>query len=58
MSMFLADGIREEGFSNPEFREFLRVRLEDFSPDFIESHEYTPERYREKYIREIKVLRK
>ncbi len=58
MSMFLADGIREEGFSNLEFKEFLRVRLEDFSPDFIESHEYTPERYREKYIREIKVLRK
>ena len=58
MSMFLVDGIREEGFAHSEFKEFLRVRLDDFNPDFIEKHNYTPERYKEKYINEIKVLRK
>ena len=45
-------------FSNLEFREFLKIRLDDFNPDFIEKYDYTPDRYREKYIREIKVLRK
>lgn len=58
MSMFLKEGVQEEGFSNPLFKEFLRVRLEDFNPEFIEKHELSSERYREKYIREIKVLRK
>ena len=58
MSMFLKEGVQEEGFSNPLFKEFLRVRLEDFNPEFIERHELSSERYREKYIREIKVLRK
>ena len=29
-----------------------------FNSDFIEKHNYTPERYKEKYISEIKVLRK
>lgn len=58
ISMFLKDGIQAEGFSNPEFKEFLRVRLDEFNPEFIERHEFTPEKYREKYIREIKVLRK
>lgn len=58
MSMFLKEGVQEEGFSNPLFKEFLSVRLEDFNPEFIERHELSSERYREKYIREIKVLRK
>ena len=58
MSMFLKEGVQEEGFSNSLFKEFLRVRLEDFNPEFIERHELSSERYREKYIREIKVLRK
>lgn len=58
MSMFLKEGVQEEGFSNPLFKEFLRVRLEDFNPEFIEKHELSSEKYREKYIREIKVLRK
>lgn len=58
MSIFLKDGVQAEGFSNPLFKKFLRTRLEDFSPEFIEIHGLTPESYREKYIREIKVLRK
>ena len=58
MSMFLKEGIQAEGFSNIEFREFLRTRLEDFNPEFILRHGFTPEVYKEKYISEIKVLRK
>ena len=41
-----------------EFKEFLRTRIDDFNPEFIETHGFTPERYREKYIRDMKVLRK
>ena len=44
--------------SNLEFKEFLRTRIDDFNPEFIETHGFTPERYREKYIRDMKVLRK
>ena len=58
MSMFLKDGVQAEGFSNLEFKEFLRTRIDDFNPEFIETHGFTPERYREKYIRDMKVLRK
>ena len=58
MSMFLKEGIQAEGFSNIEFREFLRSRLDDFNPEFILSHGFSPEKYRDKYISEIKVLRK
>ena len=58
ISMFLKDGVKEEGFACPEFREFLRVRFDDFSPDFIVEHGFIPAVYKEKYIDEIKILRK
>ena len=58
ISMFLKDGVKEEGFACPEFREFLRVRFDDFSPDFIIEHGFIPAVYKEKYIDEIKILRK
>ena len=58
ISMFLKDGVAAEGFNNPEFRDFLRIRLGDFNPEYIEMHGFTPEKYKQKYIEEIKILRK
>ncbi len=58
VSMFLKDGIKAEGISNPEFRDFLRVRLEDFDPSYFERAGFTAKGYKERYIEEMKVLRK
>ena len=56
VSMFLKDGVREEGFFNPDFRKFMRIRLCDFDPKYIEESGFTPEEYRRRYVEEIKIL--
>lgn len=58
ISMFLTDVVREDGFSNEIFKEFMSLRGKPFDASFFDKHGFTSSEYNKLLEKQYKLIKK
>lgn len=58
MSSFLKESIDKDGVDSKFFRDFMKIRTYEFTPEFIQEYDLSPKRYQKLYNKEIQQIKK